>query len=372
MARFPKNEIISLVNDAPKYDLGASVGPGLHLSELFADEAELRELPLRYGTAAGDVRVREIVASLHGVGADDVVLTVGGQHTLFMLAFLLCDAGDDALVTTPLYPPVRSMLQAVDANLRGLTLSFDRGYRIDLDAFRNVLTERTKLVSIATPQNPSGAAIPRATIAEMLRIMSEYSPDAYLLVDETYREAAYGEDPIAPTCVNLSPKIISCASLSKCHGAPGLRMGWAITRDAALREQLVLGKFNTVVSNSTVDEYLALQVLRQRDRILGERRVHLAEGVRTTAAWVDAHATFVEWVRPDAGAICCVRLRPAMFDDTAVARFYQMLSAEGVRVGNGTWFGEEPRVFRMGFGALAKADLEAALERVSLALQKTI
>jgi len=375
MARFPKNEIISLVNDKPKYDLGASVGPGLHLGELLADAAiqtELRELPLRYGTAAGDVRVRELVANLHGVRADDVVLTVGGQHTLFMLAFLLCDSGDDAVVTTPLYPPVRSMLQAVDANLRGLTLSFDRGYRVDLDAFRDLLTERTKLVSVATPQNPSGVAIPRDRVAAMLRIMEEYCPDAYLLVDETYREAAYGDASVAPTCVDLSPKIISCASLSKCHGAPGLRMGWAITRDAELREQLVLGKFNTVVSNSTVDEYFALQVLRQRDSILAERRVRLAEGVSTTAAWVDANASFVEWVRPDAGAICCVRLRPAMFDDAAVHRFHQVLAREGVRVASGTWFGEEPRVFRLGFGALTKTDLDAALEHVSLALEKTI
>ena len=168
--------------------------------------------------------------------------------------------------------------------------------------------------------------------------MHERCPYAYLIVDETYREAAYGDDAIVESALALSPRVISTASLSKCHGAPGLRIGWAITRDAALREQLVLGKFATVISNSLVDEALALRVLEDRDRILGERRIRLAEGLARTEAWVQEHAGLVEWVRPDAGALCCVRLKPAAFDDAGVARFYAAMSQHGVRVGNGTWF----------------------------------
>src|SRR5262249_28328444 len=152
-------------------------------------------------------------------------------------------------------------------------------------------------------------------------MMERICPAAHLLVDETYREAAYGEAPIAPSAIALGPKVVSVASLSKCHGAPGLRLGWAITRDPELRRQLVTAKFNTVVSCSAVDEALALKVLERRDRIIAERRVRLAEGLRRTADWVRANADLVEWVRPDAGALCCVRLKPAAFDDTAVARF---------------------------------------------------
>ena len=78
-----------------------------------------------------------------------------------------------------------------------------------------------------------------------------------------------------------------------------------------------------------------------------------------------AHADRVEWVRPDAGALCCVRLCPGVFDDTAVSRFYAELAKQGVRVANGTWFGDEARVFRLGFGLLPMQDLEAALEQFS-------
>jgi aspartate/methionine/tyrosine aminotransferase len=198
--------------------------------------------------------------------------------------------------------------------------------------------------------------------------MAAICPGARLLVDSTYREAAFGDDPVASSYLELGGAILSCASLSKCHGAPGLRVGWAITTDRALREELIVAKFNTVVSGSPVDEFLAVKLLEQREPILRERRRRLGEGVAMVGRWVAEHDELVEWVRPDAGALCCVRLRRAAFDGAAVARFHELLSAAGVRVGRGPWFGEEDRVLRLGFGLLPPADLEAALARVATAL----
>jgi len=63
-------------------------------------------------------------------------------------------------------------------------------------------------------------------------------------------------------------------------------------------------------------------------------------------------------------------LRPSVFDDGAVDRFYEGLAREGVRVANGTWFGDEARVFRLGFGLLSLVDLETALTRLSAAARR--
>jgi aspartate/methionine/tyrosine aminotransferase len=224
---------------------------------------------------------------------------------------------------------------------------------------------------LASPQNPSGVATSLEIVGDIAALMEERCPRAHLLLDETYREAVYGDDAVAPSAVSLSPRIISCASLSKCHGAPGLRVGWAITRDPELREQLVVSKFNTVISCSPLDETLALRVLQRRDHIMGARRPRLAEGLARTADWVRENSAFVEWVRPDAGAICCVRLRPSAFDDGAVDHFHGDLAREGVRVARGTWFGDEARVFRLGFGLLSMSDLASALSRLSAALRRT-
>ena len=79
MTRFPPNDIISLVSTTPRYDLAESVGPDIRLGELLepAQRAHLLDLPLGYGTPAGDPRLRELIAALHEVDPDDVVVTVG-------------------------------------------------------------------------------------------------------------------------------------------------------------------------------------------------------------------------------------------------------------------------------------------------------
>ena len=373
MAKFPRNDIISLIGPTPRYDLGESVGPDLSLSDVLGSppQGSFDDMALGYSSAQGDPRVRGLIANAHGVSADDVVVTVGGMHALFLVAFVVCDPGDEAVAVSPMFPLARNALQAVGATIRTVPLSFDRGYRIDVADVAQCLSERTKLVSLASPQNPSGVATSPAIVRDLVASIAERCPDAYLLLDETYREATYGDDAVAPSAVGLSRRVISCASLSKCHGAPGLRLGWAIARDPALKEQLVVAKFNTVISCSPLDEALAVRVLERRDHILGERRRRLAEDLALTAGWVRENDAYVGWVRPDAGAICCVRLRPSVFDDDAVEDFYETLAREGIRVANGRWFGDEARVFRLGFGLLPLAELETALARLSGVMRRT-
>lgn len=67
-----------------------------------------------------------------------------------------------------------------------------------------------------------------------------------------------------------------------------------------------------------------------------------------------------------------MRLKPSVFDNGAVDRFYEGLAQEGVRVARGVWFGDEARVFRLGFGLLSKAELEAALTRLSTAVRQIL
>ena len=370
MPQFIKNDIVSLVGDAPLHDLAESVGPDLRLGELLGADSSWQETRLGYATAAGAPALRAAIADFHGVDAEDVVVTVGGVHALFLLGYILCGRGEEAVIATPAFPPARDTLKSVGAKLHELPLWFRDRYQLDPGTLARLLSPATRLVSLASPQNPSGVAIPRAVLQEVISVMSARCPHAFLLLDETYRCAVYGDDAPVPSAVTMSPQVVVTGSLSKCHGAPGVRIGWAITRNAALREQLVVGKFSTVISNSAVDEMVGLRILRQADEIIGGRRQRLHEGLARTAAWVERNAALVEWVQPDAGALCCIRLRPDAFDGAAVARFYAGLSSRNARVGHGSWFGDEPRVFRLGFGLLAPQELDAALDVLTATLHQ--
>ena len=137
-----------------------------------------------------------------------------------------------------------------------------------------------------------------------------------------------------------------------------------------LVEELVTLSIARLVLCSRAHCLLRAAVFERRAPVLGERRVLLDAGLQRTAAWVRANGDYVEWVRPDAGAICCVRLRKPFFDDAAVARFYDAAAANGARVAKGEWFGEKARVFRLGFGLLSMAELGDALGVLTAALKE--
>ena len=74
----------------------------------------LAALRLGYATPAGDPRLRAAIAQRHGVAPDDVVVTVGGMHALFLIAFLLCDDTAEAVGSAPMFPLARNVLEAVE------------------------------------------------------------------------------------------------------------------------------------------------------------------------------------------------------------------------------------------------------------------
>ena len=171
-------------------------------------------------------------------------------------------------------------------------------------------------------------------------MMRDVAPNAYLLVDETYRDASYGVEDLLPSAAALGPRVITGASVSKAYGAPGLRAGWLTVREPDLRERLMVAKMNTVISGSPLDETLAAAVIENRHRILEPRRSLLAAGRTKVADWVTSERGRVEWVKPQGGALCCLRLSPAAFDDEGIRRFWAALPAAELQLGNGAWFGE--------------------------------
>lgn len=328
----------------------------------------LRDLELGYGSPAGAPGLRRAVAEACGVAAEQVLTTQGAMLGLFLLAFELCRPGTDVLLVTPCFSPARDTLASCGARVRTVRLGFDERYELDPDRVVAALRPSTRLVSVASPQNPSGTRVPEATLRAILAAMTARAPDALLLVDETYREATYGQATPPPSFASLDPRVVTTGSLSKAHGVPGLRAGWLTVLDTALHQRLTVAKAHLVLSGSVLDEALAAALLARKKEVLGPRRRLLACNLAAVAAWCRSEAHRLEWVPPQAGALCCARLRPEVFAARAVARLWASLPEHGVRLGRGTWFGEEARVFRLGFGHLSPAELGPALQALSRAM----
>ncbi|MFD4194341.1 pyridoxal phosphate-dependent aminotransferase [Amycolatopsis thermoflava] len=355
MRRFPPSAMTSLLDESPRYDLAESTCGDLTVAEL-VDVGRLAKFPLGYGTSAGDEELRALLGTRLGVAADEVLVTAGAGAALFLVGLV---ADGEVVVVQPGYPPMLGLARGLAERVRTVRLRFETGYRLDVAALRAALTPRTALVMLATPQNPAGVAFTRDEIDAVLSAAAEVCPEAMVLVDETYREAAYSE---IESFAAVSPRVLTCGSFSKAHGAPGLRIGWLTARDPEWYEELRRAKFTSAVSCGTLDEFLALELLRRADDVLAGKRARMRAGLAEVAAWVPRQDGRVTWLRPDAGAFCCLRV------DSGVPEFYNRLAAAGVAVSPGDWFGDDPAVFRLGFAHEPVERLREALELMSQAL----
>ena len=370
--RFPVNDIINLLDHFPAHNLGESTSEDLALGELLdlAGIEDLRELRLGYANAAGSPALRDRISSLSGVPADNVLTTQGVVLALFLLAFEHCRPGDDAVIATPCFPPTRDAMTGTGVHVIPVPLDFDDGYRLDVDRLAEQLTPRTKLVCLASPQNPSGIRVRAAEVEALLDAMSRHAPQAILLIDEIYRDATYGAAPVQPSFAPLHPRIITTGSISKAHGAPGLRVGWMTVSDPDLRTRLTVAKMNIVLSSSVLDEALAALILAHREEVLAPRRANLDRALGILSDWQAGQQQRLDWVRPEGGAMCSMRLRSNQFDDSSVSRFWERLPENDIQLGSGPWFGESTRVFRLGFGYLPLPDFRRALHRLAATMDE--
>lgn len=371
--RFPYNDIITLLDQNRTFNLAESTSEDLLFGDILDSQllTSLQKTKLSYGTSKGSITLRQLIAGKLNISHDKILITNGASSAIFLSLFSMCNTGDEVVTVIPNFPPTLDVISAVGATKKTIEISFDNKYQFSIPDLENKLTERTKLIILVSPHNPSGTIITDENVKSILRLMEIKSPKAYMLIDETYREATYGENIIRKSFAGFSEKILTTASLSKCHGTPGLRIGWVTCHNKTLLQQLTLAKMNTVISCSPLDEKIAVAVLQKDAEIFAYRKTILSKAIITVETWVTTNAEFIEWVKPSAGALCCIRLRQDRFSDDDVDRFYQLLPENELQLAAGNWFGQPKRIFRLGFGFLPLDTLECALKQLQKIFKPT-
>jgi aspartate/methionine/tyrosine aminotransferase len=326
-------------------------------------EADVGRLLLPYGDHLGAERLRTLIAGDgDSLSPDHVLVTAGAASALFIIATSLLGPDAHALICTPNYATNLETPRALGADVETIDLRFEDAWRLDLDAIASRLRPATRLVSITYPHNPTGSAITPDEL-EALVALVESHPIARLLVDETYRELAYG-DPL-PMATSLSPRVLAVSSMSKTYGLPGLRVGWLTCRDDRLMETFLAAKEQIFICGAVVEEELAARVLEQRSAVLALVHAKTERHLAVVREWIHGHELF-EWIEPNAGVVCFPRIRPEIAVD--VDGFYRALLEEhGTYVGPGRWFDQDPRFFRLGFAWPTQDELADGLEGLDLA-----
>jgi aspartate aminotransferase len=185
-----------------------------------------------YGPTQGLPELREAIAAYisrtRGIQADParVCVTPGGKPIIFFPMIALLEAGDEVIYPNPGFSIYESMVGFVGAQAVPMPLEESRGFSFDLDLFRDRLTEKTKLVILNSPHNPTGGVIPREDLRQIALLLRDR--DVMVLADEIYSQIHYGEHP--PASILEFPwmldKTILLDGFSKTYAMTGWRMGY--------------------------------------------------------------------------------------------------------------------------------------------------
>lgn len=173
--------------------------------------------------------IAEYVSRTRGIPVDieNVCVVPGGKPILFFPMLALLEPEDEVIFPNPGFPIYESMIGFLGAKPVPVPLLEDRGFSLDLDILRKSITDKTKLLILNSPQNPTGGVIPREDIVEIARLARDR--DLMVLSDEIYSRIYFGEKPASIASEpGMAGKTIILDGFSKTYAMTGWRLGYGV------------------------------------------------------------------------------------------------------------------------------------------------
>ncbi|MFI5166173.1 MAG: aminotransferase class I/II-fold pyridoxal phosphate-dependent enzyme [Thermoanaerobaculales bacterium] len=355
------------------YQLGSSDPETLSVGELVERaDAEMRErwatLRLGYRTTAGDPDLRAAIAATHpDRTAEDVVITTGAAEALLVAFTAMIEPGDRVVALTPAYQSLHELPRAMGARLELVEVREDGAagnWRFPMDRLMDGLRPGVRVLVLNVPHNPTGVA---ATSTELRAIVAKCEQLRIRIIgDEVYRGLEWAGET-APSVIECSGRAVSVGVASKVYGLAGLRIGWLVSPDAALRRRAIAIKDYTTLCAAGPSEVLATIALRSHAWLLERTRARCLANLDTLAAFVAVHPDLVTWQVPAASPVSVAAIAPALLarhEGDAERVLAHWRERAGVLVVPGPAFGCAQGRFRLGFG---RADLPEALVALAAA-----
>ncbi|MDO5116241.1 MAG: aminotransferase [Synergistaceae bacterium] len=362
---FKVEEWMNLNETKAKYNIAETCVDSVSIDELFklaggGREEFLNELCARrltYGDIYGAKRFKEAAAGLYRtIGADDIITTHGAAGANHLALYSLVEPGDVVVSVMPTYQQLYSIPDSYGAKVRVLKLKREENFLPNIARLRTLVGEKTRLICINNPNNPTGALMPKETLLEIVDIAR--SVGAYILCDEVYRFLTQ-EDVYQESIADLYEKGISVGSMSKVFSLAGLRLGWLATRDRAAMEAVLLHRDYDTISCGMIDEALAATALEAKDALLARSRGIVRENLAILDEWTAREPRF-SYVKPQCGTTALFYCDADIPSEEFCAR---LLAETGVFLTPGSCFDEEG-CFRIGY-ACNKEELKEGLARLS-------
>ena len=328
----------------------------------------LEEGKTRYGPTAGIPTLRQAVADKlrreNGLdySPDQILISNGGKQTLFNLAMVLLDPGDEVILPVPYWVSYPEMVALAGAKVVRVETQEGQGFKLTADQLRQALTPRSKLLILNSPANPTGAVYHRQELAALAEVILSV-PHLYVVCDEIYEKLVYGQArhiSLGSRCPDLMPRLILSSGFAKAYAMTGWRIGYLAGPKPIIEAAISLQSHST--SNvCTFAQYGALEALtsplsaaavEKMRQEFWQRRDLMVQGIRTLPG-----VTFPE---PEGAFYVFVNIGQTGLGSVEFCQ--RLLKEHHVAAVPGVAFGAESYI-RLSYAA-DRATLEKGLERL--------
>lgn len=339
-----------------KHNLSTSGMLGLPLSAL---GVSLDQLEINGLTVYGYDPLLKSIARRYRVPQECVVTTMGTSFANYFALAAITEPGDEVLIEQPTYDPILGAARYLGLQVKRFQRRADQSFALDLAEVERSLSSRTRLIVLCNFHNPSGARTSDSALRDLAALAR--SRNAYVMIDEVYREMLFGAEP--QTAFHLDPeRFIITDSLTKAYGLSGLRCGWVLA-PLELAERMWRIHDVHAATYPYLTEYLSVIAFEKLPGIAQSMKALLERNRALLHRFLKSRDD-LEFFWPDYGTIIFPRLKQG-----STKEFCAMLRRDfETSVVPGEFF-ETPQHFRIGVG-ISTAEVEAALEQLRRGLDR--
>ncbi len=226
-----------------------------------------------YGPSAGLPELRETIAEYVSrtrgdkVSPDEVVVVPGGKPIMFFTMLALIDEGDEVIYPNPGFPIYESMINYVGGKAVPIQLHEERDFAMDVNELTPLITDRTKLIILNSPQNPTGGVLQREDIEQVAKAIGDRN--IMVLSDEIYSRLQFEGEPFSIMSVpGMQERTILLDGFSKTYAMTGWRMGYGVMRaDLAAHITRLMTNSNSCTASFT--QMAGIEALRGDQSAVG-------------------------------------------------------------------------------------------------------
>ena len=202
--------------------------------------------------------------------AHEVLVTVGGSEAIDIALRAMIDPGDEVLIPQPSYVSYEPCAVLADAVPVFINLKAENQFRLTAQELRDAITDKTKVLVLPFPNNPTGAIMERKDLEAIAEVVLE--KDLFVISDEIYSELTYGRDHVSIVQIpGMKERTILINGFSKSYAMTGWRLGYACGPRLILDQMLKIHQF-AIMCAPTTSQYAAVEALRNGDRDVQEMR----------------------------------------------------------------------------------------------------